>query len=337
MTRESSDTASTSMGKDKDEQKLPPTASQDKEDKEKGKAVRWSEEVENVNEAATILEEPPSSFDVARSPGHSADARVESPTTTDSMEQSARVMLQDDWELTWPIWHMLPWQERKELAQRHGYHTIGAFEEYMSLQKALTGEEVAMGSHRTDASNSGSASLPYSNELAYDKDMDQKLAAKDNQKTEGNEDDSDSDSEDDKYTTFTTTSNSIETNSETEDASESDSLLLTFPDEILHRIFSYLPVTLYGTKLAYVSRHPHWTRVATSETAMKHICERVYLQQSKKKQLRLHRFHHSYKFMLYARPRVQAGGGVYVLRFSRVKHIQRDMFTVRTIFAFLSL
>ena len=36
---------------------------------------------------------------------------------------------EEGWELTWPIWHMLPRDERKELANRHGYKTIGEFEE----------------------------------------------------------------------------------------------------------------------------------------------------------------------------------------------------------------
>lgn len=36
---------------------------------------------------------------------------------------------EEGWELTWPIWHMLPRDERKALANKHGYKTIGAFEE----------------------------------------------------------------------------------------------------------------------------------------------------------------------------------------------------------------
>lgn len=35
----------------------------------------------------------------------------------------------EGWELTWPIWHMLPRDERKELANKHGYKSIGEFEE----------------------------------------------------------------------------------------------------------------------------------------------------------------------------------------------------------------
>lgn len=36
---------------------------------------------------------------------------------------------EEGWQLTWPIWHMLPRDERKELANKHGYKTIGEFEE----------------------------------------------------------------------------------------------------------------------------------------------------------------------------------------------------------------
>ena len=41
------------------------------------------------------------------------------------------------WELSWPIWHMLPRQERKDIALQHGYNTIGEFEEYMYVEIVL--------------------------------------------------------------------------------------------------------------------------------------------------------------------------------------------------------
>ena len=35
----------------------------------------------------------------------------------------------DAWELTWPIWHLLPRGERQAIASQHGMKTIGEFEE----------------------------------------------------------------------------------------------------------------------------------------------------------------------------------------------------------------
>ena len=61
----------------------------------------------------------------------------------------------EGWELTWPIWHMLPRDERKALANRHGYKTIGEFEEYMSLQQTL------------DDSGVSRPQQAYPNELIY--------------------------------------------------------------------------------------------------------------------------------------------------------------------------
>jgi len=68
----------------------------------------------------------------------------------------------EEWELTWPIWHMLSRDERKAIAIRHGMKTIGEFEEYMSLHKA---EEVSSSVVMNRTSNT--VTTPYSNELAY--------------------------------------------------------------------------------------------------------------------------------------------------------------------------
>ena len=62
---------------------------------------------------------------------------------------------EEQWELTWPIWHMLPREERRSLARQYGYHTIGEFEEYMILQQAVG-----------DSSN-GTTSNMYDNKYAY--------------------------------------------------------------------------------------------------------------------------------------------------------------------------
>ena len=40
------------------------------------------------------------------------------------------------WELTWPIWYLLPIRDWKELASRHNMN-IGEFEEYMYLQNTI--------------------------------------------------------------------------------------------------------------------------------------------------------------------------------------------------------
>jgi hypothetical protein len=47
----------------------------------------------------------------------------------------------DSWELTWPIWHMLPRNERRAIATQHGMKSIGEFEEYMSLSRAVDDSE----------------------------------------------------------------------------------------------------------------------------------------------------------------------------------------------------
>ncbi|CAB9521279.1 expressed unknown protein [Seminavis robusta] len=310
-------------GKEHDKPKIPSTHATDATSTNT-KGVRWSSDVkdhhpkEQKKQHSDTVSTPidiDAATGVARLPSlDTPDVPPDSAATT-----SGRVMLEDDWELTWPIWHLLPLHERREIAHRHGYNTIGAFEEYMSLQQALD----------KDIHVPSAASKPYSsNNVPPDKRKQeaQQLGGLQN-KQQQEEEEEDSDLEEDDEGNATSTEEE-DNNNNSEDDDDNDSLLLTFPDEILHKIFSFLPVTLYGTKLAYVSRHhAHWRRVTGSEAVMKQLCERVYLQQSKKKQLRIAKFHHSYRYMLYARPRVQAGGGVYILRFGRVKPIQRDMWT----------
>ena len=100
--------------------------------------------------------------------------------------------------------------------------------------------------------------------------------------------------------------------------------VLQLHDELIHHVFSWLPVDTYGT-LALVS--PHWKHVTRTESVYKRLCERLYLNQSKRRQLHVSRFGNSYRTMLEQRPRVRAAGGCYVLRYSHVKKIQRDMWT----------
>jgi F-box protein 9 len=100
--------------------------------------------------------------------------------------------------------------------------------------------------------------------------------------------------------------------------------ILILHDEILHQVFSWLPVDTYGT-LAFVS--PHWKHLTRIESVYRRLCERLYLNQSKRRQLYVSRFGGSYRRMLEQRPRVRAAGGCYVLKYVEVKKIIRDMWT----------
>jgi F-box protein 9 len=219
------------------------------------------------------------------------------------------------WELTWPIWHMLPREERKKLAHQYGFKTIGEFEENMTLQRALD----------------DTLRDPYDNELVYSSQpskTDDSATSEDKRKAkqpitvEEYEEDDDSDKE-------------LEEEIEKERGSASDKLtddelrlaggqILMLHDELLHRTFSWLPVDTYAT-LALVS--PHWKSFTRTEAVYKRLCERLYLNQSRRRALHVSRFGNSYRTMLERRPRVRAGGGVYVMKHARVKQIQRDMWT----------
>ena len=100
--------------------------------------------------------------------------------------------------------------------------------------------------------------------------------------------------------------------------------ILVLPDELLHKVFAWLPVDAYAT-LALVS--PHWKAFTRTEAVYKRLCERLYLNQSKRRALHVSRFENSCRTMLEKRPRVRAGGGAYVLKYTQVKKIQRDMWT----------
>lgn len=212
------------------------------------------------------------------------------------------IWLRSEWELTWPIWHMLPRHERKELAERYGFSKIGEFEEWMSLQQA---------ERETDLQ-------PYDSTLGYVHEEEAKIrtALKD-------EEDFESDNEilDEKI--------EYEQKSVAEQLNEADLQLmggkiLMLPEDMLHRIFDFLPVDAYAA-LALVS--PHWKSFTRTEAVYKRLCERLYLNQSKRRALHVSRFGNSYRTMLEKRPRVRAGGGVYVMKHSRVKPVQRDMWT----------
>lgn len=250
---------------------------------------------------------------------------------------------EEQWELTWPIWHMLPREERRSLARQYGYHTIGEFEEYMILQQAVGDSSTSdaaydnnyayhpeyreAASKITDGSAglSGGATLK---ENSRDSKPTQLLNAKHG---DLNEDDEDEDSvEDEGFTVANGDSDHRFDRGDCDDKMALDIMLenggkiLMLPDDMLHRIFDWLFVDTYAT-LALVS--PHWKSFTRTEPTYKRLCERLYLNQSIKRQLHVSRFNNSYRTMLEKRPRVRAGGGVYVMKYARIRKIQRDMWT----------
>ena len=220
----------------------------------------------------------------------------------------------DSWELTWPIYHMLPRDERRAIATQHGFRLIGDFEEYMSLATAVDesegrveGEIAAV--ETADVVTDSSATTNWHPPFIED------------------DDDSSVSSEEDKPTVSIASESSNDDDTDNIDLEEMirlGGLPCSIPDEILHKCFAYLPVDDHAT-LALVS--PYWSRFTRCESLYKTLCERIYLNQSKRKVLHVNRFGNSYRKMLELRPRVRTGGGIYVLKYSEVRKIQRDMWT----------
>eukprot|EP00522_Entomoneis_paludosa_P014858 CAMPEP_0172453046 /NCGR_PEP_ID=MMETSP1065-20121228/10524_1 /TAXON_ID=265537 /ORGANISM="Amphiprora paludosa, Strain CCMP125" /LENGTH=384 /DNA_ID=CAMNT_0013205205 /DNA_START=85 /DNA_END=1239 /DNA_ORIENTATION=+ len=228
-------------------------------------------------------------------------------------KQEIWVREEERWELTWPIWHMLPRGERKLLAHKYGYDKIGDFEEYMVLQRGLTDSTESSAGQRI-------SNVPYDNSLAYPPEEEPSEAA-----NKGEEDDDDDQSDSDEKLEAALEAERAELGDmSTEELMRVGGKLLLLPEEMLHRIFAWLPVDTYA-KLALVS--PHWKSFTRTEAVYKKLCERLYLNQSKRRALHVGRFGNSYRTMLEKRPRVRAGGGVYVMKYSQVKKIQRDMWT----------
>lgn len=239
----------------------------------------------------------------------------------------------DGWHLSWPIWHMLPRHERKKIAQQHGYKTIGEFEEYMSLQQAVDNSELK----GTAAASSSSLQCPYPNESIYgfspkatskEDEEDKKTPAKNSNTIVEDLDDEDNDSsEEDDKVSYGKQVSAISSNPEelsVEELMAVGGKLLMIHEELLHKIFAFLPVDTYGA-LALVS--PHWKHLTRTEAVYRRLCERLYLNQSKRRQLHVSSFGGSYRRMLEVRPRVRAAGGCYVLKYAQIKQIQRDMWT----------
>lgn len=225
---------------------------------------------------------------------------------------------QDGWELTWPIWHLLPHDERKRLAHHHGYNTIGEFEEYMSLHQAMDDSE---------------STKPYANERIYPKESSSasrtktKISEEDSKPAavaKGEEDDEEDESDSDEKTSYARQSSAATDDLTYDELLQVGGQILMLHDEILHQVFAWLPVDAYAT-LAMVS--PHWKHLSRTEAVYKRLCERLYLNQSKRRQLHVSRFGGSYRTMLEERPRVRAAGGCYILKYAQLKQIQRDMWT----------
>uniref|UniRef100_A0A6U5L561 F-box domain-containing protein n=1 Tax=Grammatophora oceanica TaxID=210454 RepID=A0A6U5L561_9STRA len=235
-------------------------------------------------------------------------------------ENAEPVWLQEDFELTWPIWHMLPYGDRKALANKYGYKTIGDFEEYMTLRRAV--DETI------------DEQQPYQNEQIYGIAGDcvtNHDASRDDAKSSTDEDDDDEDEEEDAIENEKTLldEESLRNKEELEDMTaeeliDSGGLILTLPEDLAHHLFSFLPVYMFA-RLALVT--PYWKHFARTEYVYKKLCERCYLQAAKRKVLNVSRFGGSYRSMLMGRPRVRTAGGLYVLKYAQVKKIQRDMWT----------
>jgi F-box protein 9 len=204
---------------------------------------------------------------------------------------------------------MLPHDERKSLASKYGYKTIGDFEEYMSLRQAV---------------GDSSEQQPYDNSLIYN-DVEDELKEEiqqeaDAKKTDELDDDEESEGEVDEMLESTDSRRDLD---ETEPVELAGTMVM-LPEELIHQLLEWLPVDMYAT-LALVS--PHWKYLTRTESVYKRLCERCYLNQSKRPSLNVSRFGHSYRTMLEKRPRVRAGGGFYAFKYTSVKKIQRDMWT----------
>ena len=253
----------------------------------------------------------------------------------------------ESWELTWPIWHMLPRDERRAIATQHGMKSIGEFEEYMTLTRAVGESEGGVDGNR------GVVPLVENNDSAGNNidgrvdnlSSDSAVASLDPSAStwqppfiakieEEVEDDDDSCAS----TTLeenndpTVTGEHADSSNSAEDVDLDDHLKrirlgglpCSIPDEILHKAFAYLPIDDHAN-LALVS--PYWSRFTRCESLYKTLCERIYLNQSKRKTLHVSKFGNSYRNMLEMRPRVRTGGGLYVLKYQKVRKIERDMWT----------
>lgn len=259
----------------------------------------------------------------------------------DSIPLSGRISIQtsetkSEWELTWPIWHMLPRDERKAIALKHGMKTIGEFEEYMSLHKA---EALSAAMSVAGGGPAGTKFVAYANSSLYNNQIDESITQKEtviddiavlNEKIENNFDLEDDcklaaiHSDDEGEEEGEEESRQEEITFTNEELIQQGGEILRVPVELLHIILSFLEVDYYSL-CALV--HPTWSIFTRNEQTYKILCQRLYMKQSKRKKLRIHKFQNSYWNMLMTRPRVRTGTGFYILKYKQVKKIQRDMWT----------
>jgi len=261
---------------------------------------------------------------------------------TRTLHRPIYVDSKQSWELTWPIWHMLPRAERKTIAHQYGYNTIGDFEEFMSLSRALSqvpsSEEVTIihtseqsplehANTREDNSATSTKAEISHHATATSTQTSHPLAHRAQTQVIHYDDDfPDKDIKELKMSHLEYTSSTAKTDKQQQQALvQNGGRILMLPDDILiYKIFAFLDVD-YFALCALVS--PHWKTFTRTEAVYKEICHRSYLQQAKRKELNVSKFDNSYRRMLYWRPRVKTGGGLYVLKFSQIKKIQRDMWT----------
>ena len=240
----------------------------------------------------------------------------------------------DSWELTWPIWHMLPRNERRAIAAKHGMKSIGEFEEYMILTRAVDDSGGAEGgnsdNHIQASTDGGSSSVLAAASLnSSATNWHTPFIGKAEEEEEDDDEDGESDSavEDAAHAATSTHESNGANMMDLDNHLELirlGGLPCSLPDEVLQKVFSCLPIDDHAA-LALVS--PHWSRFTRCESLYRTLCQRIYLNQSKRKTLHVSRFGNSYRKMLEIRPRVRAGGGLYVLKYQQAIKYERDMFT----------
>lgn len=206
------------------------------------------------------------------------------------------------WQLTWPIWHLLPLAEKKRISADYGM-SVGQFEEFASLQQAM-GRSLRTEKVLTAAS---------SREEAHETQI-----------VEEEEEDEETDSKPTNFQESEQVPNTTSPATKTTQKKNPSLLVQMIPEELIHKVLSFLSVDCYLTTWSILCKS--FCDLSNNELTFKIICQRIYTQQTKSKKLDLKRYN-SYRTMYMNRPRVRTGGGIYVLKYSQIKRIQRDMWT----------
>jgi F-box protein 9 len=213
----------------------------------------------------------------------------------------------------WSVWHLLPHLERKRIASDYGM-SVGQYEEFVSLQQAM-GNSLATSRCATSESFTHDAqkSKPTASIIEEEEEEDDLPPLPPS-------------SPYDKSCECST--NIIEDDikeKRTEDRGSSSLFLDMIPEELIHKILAFLTVDTYeicGQVCSLLER------ITITEVSYKIRCERIYTAQTRSRgMMRMERWNNSFRFMWRNRPRVRTGGGIYVLKYSHIKPIQRDMWT----------